>query len=73
MYVYTYKYHDLFTHSPFDRHLDYFQVFTIMNKVGMNILVPVLLWTYVFIFLGEILRGLLSHRVDIFSKVVMNI
>lgn len=56
VYVYTYKYHDLFTHSPFDRHLDYFQVFTIMNKVGMNILVPVLLWTYVFIFLGEIFK-----------------
>lgn len=30
-------YHTLFSHSPIERHLDYSQFLTIMNKYAMNL------------------------------------
>lgn len=42
----------LFIHSPADRHLDSFQVGTIMKKATVKIHVQVFVWTYVLISLG---------------------
>ena len=42
----------LFIHSPADRHLDSFQVGTIMKKATVKIYVQVFVWTYVLISLG---------------------
>lgn len=37
--------HQLFIHSFYDEHLDYFQFGTVMNKAAMNIHVKVTVWT----------------------------
>ena len=41
----TSTYHNLFIHSPIDRHLSSFQFRAIMNKVVLNSLVQVFVWT----------------------------
>ena len=38
----------LFTYSPTEGHLSYFQVLGITNKVAININVQLFMWTYVF-------------------------
>lgn len=76
----VYTSHDLFITSPCNGHLGCFQVLTIINKAGMNILVQVFSRICVFIFSDKYLRKeLLNHRAGIvtfiktakeFSKVI---
>lgn len=47
----------MFTHSPVDGHLDYFQFFfVIMSKTVINFQAQVFLGTYVVILLGKFLE-----------------
>lgn len=45
----------LFVHSSVDGYLGCFHFLAIMNNVAMNNFVQVLVWTYIFIFIGYIL------------------
>lgn len=42
----------LFIHLLFDKHLDCFFCFTIVNNTPLNICTEVFVWIYAFIFLG---------------------
>ena len=57
-------YHNLFSHSPTEGHLDYFQVLTILNKAAINIHVKIFVWTWVFNSFGWIPRSTISGLYD---------
>ena len=46
-------YHNLFSHLPFDGHMDCFQFGAIAKKTATHIHVQVFVWTYAFISLGK--------------------
>lgn len=56
----NHMYHISFIRSSADGDLDCLQFWGIRNNAAMTACVPVFLWTYVFTYLGEILRGEIS-------------
>lgn len=51
--IYEYAIYNVFIQSPAGRYLDYLQGLAITNKVAINTLAQVFLWTYVSFLLGK--------------------